>query len=971
MPSPSPSGSTPESLFAGWLAKHEAGEEADLEVVSRAHPEHSAELRELHAQWERLERIRRRQAGGVNREVTQEAEDSDRAGFSSEVLTRLAGRAPASTRYRLEGEVAHGGMGAILRVWDEDLRRHLAMKVMLGQGLPEESGDTPQPRPKLLARFLEEAQVTGQLDHPGIVPVHELGLDREGQVYFTMKLVRGKTLEEVFDELAGGEGDWTQIRVLGLLLKVCEAMSYAHAKGVIHRDLKPANVMVGRYGEVYVMDWGLAKVLGREDERDIRVRPESALSTSEVRPERRDLAGETSDSPLYTMDGDVVGTPAYMSPEQAAGKVSEMAPPSDVYALGAMLYHLIAGHMPYVPPGARLNNYAVWSHVQGGPPRSLEDEAPDAPAELVSIAEKAMEREVEDRYADMSALAEDLSAYVEGRVVGAYEAGAWAEARKWVRRNRPLAAALATALVALVVGLVSSLMLKAQSDANAERADNKAEEAQANLALARRNEAEAREQRSLAEEQRARAKENERLARRETAKVLRLSDVKALQELEVSANDLWPAHPDRIDEMNEWLDRAGRLISRLDVHRSTLEEMRQDAAESAPDGEWLFEETADQWQHEVLAELIDGLVGLESGLLAQDSTTPEHGWSVPKRLAFAEELEVSFAEDGEAARAWSEALPAIRAAYPDLDLQPQMGLMPVGADPESGLWEFAHLMTGSPAARAADGKLVLTEEVGVVLVLLPGVNFWMGAQATNRLGPNYDPRTQSNESPVHEVRLKAYFLSKYEMTQGQWKRLTGRNPSLYGPDGTWASDWLSSGAPTSLLHPVEQVDWFDCMDWLPRVGLVLPSEAQWENGARGGTGSPWWAGSDLTSLWGVANVSDAYGKSHGGEAWVNWEEGFDDGSTVHAQVGTYAPNPFGLHEVHGNLCEWCLDGFEHYGAEPTVDPQVPHEGAAIRVYRDGSFGGFAVGARSAHRSHGPPSDAGPFLGVRPARVTKP
>ena len=187
--------------------------------------------------------------------------------------------------------------------------------------------------------------------------------------------------------------------MLGLLIRVCECVSYAHSKRVIHRDLKPSNVMVGRYGEVYVVDWGLAHILGREDGRDIRVRPpEGQPHTSEVHSDRRDRAGETPDTPLFTMDGDVVGTPAYMPPEQAAGRIAEMGPRSDVYALGAVLYHLLAGHMPYVPKGATVNNYAIWQRVQEGPPRPLREMAPAAPVELVAICDKAMRRLSEHRY---------------------------------------------------------------------------------------------------------------------------------------------------------------------------------------------------------------------------------------------------------------------------------------------------------------------------------------------------------------------------------------------------------------------------------------------------------------------------------------------------------------------------------------------------------------------------------------------
>ncbi|MCP3914360.1 MAG: serine/threonine protein kinase [bacterium] len=456
---------TPESLFASFLASGKAGEGIELEELCGAHPEHAAQLRELHRQWLRLDDIQRRfglsgslterlhRVHGAKIDPQVELGDEYAGDFTKQLVDRLSSRTPASNRYHLKGEVGRGGMGAVLRVWDEDLRRHLAMKVMLGKREPQTSDGKPAVDSIHLARFLEEAQVTGQLDHPGIVPVHELGLDADGQVFFTMKLVNGTTLGDVFDELAAGSDNWTEVRVLGLIVKICEAMSYAHAKGVIHRDLKPANVMVGKFGEVYVMDWGLAKILGREDEKDLRVQPEAPARTSDLLSDRRDQAGQTPDSPLYTMDGDVVGTPAYMAPEQAAGRVSEMGPPSDVYALGAMLYQLMAGHMPYVPPRIRLNNYAVWQRVQEGPPRPLHELAPASPPELVAICERAMEREARARYPDVQALAADLAAYVEGRVVRAYEKGALAEIRKWVRRNRAMAATLFLLLVSVIGGL--------------------------------------------------------------------------------------------------------------------------------------------------------------------------------------------------------------------------------------------------------------------------------------------------------------------------------------------------------------------------------------------------------------------------------------------------------------------------------------------------------------------------------------
>ncbi|HZJ69418.1 MAG TPA: serine/threonine-protein kinase, partial [Planctomycetota bacterium] len=410
-----------------------------------------------------FERLRAQYGPGIDPGVTLEPQGADAtpADFASEVLSRLSSRPGAAARYLIQGEVARGGQGAILRVWDEELRRHLAMKVTLGKvSRPDTGAPTSPVDARTVGRFLEEAQVTGQLDHPGIVPVHELGLDSQGRVFFTMKLVKGEDLRAVFARVHAGEPGWTVTRALSLLLKVCEAMSYAHAKRVIHRDLKPGNVMVGSYGEVYVMDWGLARVLDRKDDKDVRVAPQAASLEGDVHSELRERAASDPDSPLLTRDGDVLGTPAYMPPEQAAGQLERMGPPSDVYALGAMLYHLLTGHAPYRTPAARVDNFAILRRVQEGPPDSVSRLAPDAPAELVAICEKAMAREPTARYADMSTLAEDLRAYLERRVVEAYETGAVAELRKWVVRNKPLAGALAAGVLLLAGGLTTSLVFE-------------------------------------------------------------------------------------------------------------------------------------------------------------------------------------------------------------------------------------------------------------------------------------------------------------------------------------------------------------------------------------------------------------------------------------------------------------------------------------------------------------------------------
>ncbi|HVS19953.1 MAG TPA: serine/threonine-protein kinase, partial [Planctomycetota bacterium] len=380
---------------------------------------------------------------------------------ASGVFERLASRPSIENRLREEGEIARGGMGAILRVWDDDLRRVLAMKVSLARpGAKGEAGTTSTDE-RLLHRFLEEAQITGQLDHPGIVPVHELGIDATGRLYFTMPLVRGANLEQVFEWVKAGQEGWNRTRALNVLLKVCEAVGFAHQKGVVHRDLKPANVMVGRFGETYVMDWGLARVLDRDDRRDLRLAVDAA-ARSLVHTERAE--GRTFDSPLATMDGDIVGTPCYMPPEQARGEIEAIGPRSDVFAIGAMLYHLLSGSAPYLEPGASHAPLDVLRRLRDGAPVPIAELGRGVPEELIAIADKAMARDMDARYASSTELAEDLRAFLEDRVVRAHASGPVAEFRTWFRRNRAAALAGSAAVVLAAAWLVTTVLVQARAN---------------------------------------------------------------------------------------------------------------------------------------------------------------------------------------------------------------------------------------------------------------------------------------------------------------------------------------------------------------------------------------------------------------------------------------------------------------------------------------------------------------------------
>jgi len=1000
------SGSVTERLFADFVGRRERGEGIEIDAFCAEQPEHAAELRLLHAEYERVESellAAAQAAEDPERTVHTSGATADHAAWER-FLDQLKLRGPAHSRYVLKGELARGGMGVIHRVYDTDVRRPLAMKVILGQEDRLPTGKTPAVDSRKLGRFLEEAQVTGQLDHPGIVPVHELGLDGEGQVYFTMKLVKGEDLRQVFDRGFNRSDDgWNPARVLSTLLRACEALAYAHDKGVVHRDLKPSNIMVGKYGETFVMDWGLARVMGKEDGKDLRIRSEyqdPLEMSAEVRTHRKDGSDASPDSPLITMDGDVVGTPAYMSPEQAAGKLEEIGPASDVYAMGAMLYHLLSGHMPYVPSGVILSQRAIWARVQEGPPASLNQVAREAPAELVAICEKAMAREIKDRYPDMTALARDLRAYLENRVVSAYESGPIAELRKWVKRNKALAATAAAALLAVLV-LSGWAVVERQT-------------ARANEMTALANATTAQEQKDRADENATLAERRAEEAEAEKQRVLRLADGKRLSDMKKRMDALWPADPEHVGAMEAWLDEARALAAKLTVHEQTLGELRSrgtplphareaeladlrrqvtEAAEkllASEDGEertalegdlaalearietlgatiererpYEFEDEEDAWWHETLVSLVSGL----AGFMAEDRHGATVG-SVEARLEFARAIRKRSIEDPQAE--WDEAIASIAnrgecPPYDGLSIREQLGLVPIGRDPDSGLWEFWHVQTGERPERDENGKLVMKEEIGLVFVLVPGGTFWLGAQRKDTEGRNYDPQAKGDESDKHgnpvDVTLAAYFLSKYEMTQGQWERFTGRNPSF------WFASYPENSGP---LFPVEQVTWADCDRELFRSGLVLPTEAQWERACRAGTETPWSSGPQAASLAEFGNIADA---THGRMFKNTDVEEFDDGFGPPAAVGSLKANGYGLFDMHGNLWEWCRDAYGSYDL-PTAERHGERsmQGTSNRVSRGGSYYDRATLARSAYRHWSTPDYRVGYLGCRPARVLDP
>jgi serine/threonine protein kinase len=375
-------------------------------------------------------------------------------------------RPVTSKRYLLGAEIARGGMGAVLQAMDREMRREVAVKYLLDQG----------DHAKRL-RFVEEAQITGQLEHPNIVPIHELVVDAQSQLYFAMKMVKGRSLAQVLGAMqqgTNGDSEYTLPRLLTVFVGVCNALAYAHSRGVVHRDLKPSNVMIGDFGEVYVMDWGLAKVL-----RDAPGAPsaDSAMPSFAVEPKIGSSFGELDkvvtsrqQSSDLTQEGAILGTASYMPPEQAFGEVNAVDERSDVYALGAILYEILTLQPPIDKSGSRA---AIIGRVIEGkivPPAVANPErarAGNIPPELSAIAMKAMAHSPTDRYQSVEFLRRDIERFLEGRSVSAKEDSRAELLRKFIKRNK--AASVASAAAALVLAIVVTwalfINLRARRDA--------------------------------------------------------------------------------------------------------------------------------------------------------------------------------------------------------------------------------------------------------------------------------------------------------------------------------------------------------------------------------------------------------------------------------------------------------------------------------------------------------------------------
>jgi serine/threonine protein kinase/formylglycine-generating enzyme required for sulfatase activity len=849
---------------------------------------------------------------------------------------------PAKTQigpYHLLDVLGEGGMGTVfLAEQRQPVVRRVALKVIkLGM-------DTKS----VLARFDIERRALARMEHECIAKVFDAGATDSGQPWFAMEAVAGEPIGLFCDRHR-----LTVQQRIELFRRVCDGVQHAHQKGILHRDLKPANVLVadrdGTPGPK-IIDFGVAKATD----------PDSALATQ------------------YTEAGQFLGTPEYMSPEQASGD-PDVDARTDVFSLGVLLYELLTGRLPFDSQHLRRRGREAQAALPyDSPPRpstrasSVDDISKAAAAarqldelalpralrgDLDWILLKAIEADRQLRYQSVYEFAADLDRHLRHEPVLACPPSVGYQVRKFVRKHRLVVTATSAVMVATLAFGITAFVQYLAAQASAREADHSAQ-------VARINE--------------ERAKRNGQIAAAKVREFDLLSGVVRYQSAIDHEKDLFPESPELVPRLERWLtEDAGRLMSMRGDVEHTVRDLRSRTAQS--DGGTANAEDASQsFLLATLSDLLTKMDRLQRQELAQ----------VQRRLTWSRVVSDLTHNHPRATHTWDEALAAMaradgivaselyRGAAIDLRHEDRLGLVPIGMNPVTKLWEFYHLRsawdgTADPAQlplpkHRPDGSIDLDQDCGMVFVLVPGGTFIQGDPRPRGQRGIEDAQGGGSEflavADQHSMTIGPYFLARTEVTQGQWERLwfgaeDGNNPSTY-PAGANVE-----GESIQKSNPIETVNWTICTDLLRKHGLVLPTESQWEFACRAGSSQLYSCKPE--ELGAYANVADATANKMG----VSWQcEAWSDGHIATAPAGSFRTNPYGFYDMHGNVWEWCRDDYGPYTNPPrSGDGLRQTTDHRYRIYRGGSFREGALFATSHIRGGDAPAFTNKSLGLRASR----
>ncbi|HTC94768.1 MAG TPA: SUMF1/EgtB/PvdO family nonheme iron enzyme [Terriglobales bacterium] len=873
-------------------------------------------------------------------------------------LERMGGTDPITGqpipvyKYEMKGKLGQGGMGEVHKVLDRDLRREVALKMLRPRG-ESVAGEED------MLRFIKEAQATGRLEHPNIVPVHDLGIDADGRIYFTLKYVKGVSLKEVIrgrrdnKQLEDGRKFrevWSPRQMIEILISICNAMAYAHSKDILHRDLKPDNIMLGKFGEVLVMDWGLAKILTN--------RVAAVKSDSKEQQETfLDLTMRANLDSSMTMEGAVAGTPAYMAPEQAAGKISELDERTDVYSLGAMLYEILSGEPPYKGNTA----LEVVRKVNQEPPPSLQTGMhgfKPIPRELKAICEKAMTRDSRERYATAQEMRNDLQAYLEDQPVSCCSDTPLQKSVKWIKRNRHRVTASATtaaAILAVVLfgwfGYKQLRVHKLLSDAQSEMNDGRMRYNAYKDSILKlspddpyRLTTQAAAQAELANTYR---------------ESLQLAVNTASKALDVSPGN---------NSVRSFLAQSYMELWRLALAQNNDELMSEYSNQVL-----LYAPNPEDYSKE-----LEGLGNLELTVVPEDAevylfrfenlrANDQQGNPLPSRLipvpfnlqtlksddAFLL-AEQNRARNGEA---------VISGTHSIFRLDPSTGSrLGSGKISFSGLPPGSYMLllttldyaeTRVPFKMDRMGTVNRRIEMPLSKDILPGFFYvaggdvWVGGESANAL-----PRQKKTIAPFLMYHDEINMGDYAQFLKGVGSAAKTHMPRDFGkPLAVLTSSGLAPAnggdADKFAQSPVRGISYNDVMayiDWRSKrdgVAYRLPTEIEWEGTCRGTDGRKYSWGNQPGR--GLAIVMQGYGDSGANISW-KWEDYKDE-------------SPFGVHNLAGGVAEWTSSLYDEK-AKPT-DPVYGQ-----RAIRGDAWSLPPTGLQCAFRTSGQPDYFHPTIGFR-------